>query len=97
MTDTNQCSFAVSSTTDSVLAIGSGGYSTTVANLAANDPMFWLDSDTNGNVHLCTTKTLALGLRGTFSNSGGTYSLQAINFEVVELVGGRPTSRPHAY
>lgn len=96
--DILKCSFAVTSTEDAVNQVGGAAYTdTTVNSLVSSNPQFWLEADTNGNTHLCTAKVDGASLFGVFTNAGGGYSLKAVNFEVVELVGGRPATRPHAY
>lgn len=92
-------SFNVLNTSDNVLQIGNATYPafTTVASLVASDPQYWLENDTNNNTHLCIAKTDSGKLVGHFQNGAGAYTLDAVNFETLSLVGGRPIHRPHAY
>lgn len=82
-------------TNDQVNSIGGGAYGgTTVANLVAQNPQFWLEADSNGTNRLCTSKTLDSALDGTFWNAAiGPYTRKAVLFDTI-LFGGHPTHRP---
>jgi len=93
-------SFAVQSTLDKVTDIGNASFeeNLTVEDLVNNNPMFWLETDTNGNQHLCAVKCDNLAISGSFKDGNNVaYTRPGINFEILGFFGGHPKERPKAY
>lgn len=92
-------SFLVQSLDDLVTSIADATLpnNTSVLDLIAGNPQYWIETDTNNVPHLCTVKTDQAPLSGNFKDSQNTpYTLQAKAFTVNQFFGGHPKERPHA-
>ncbi len=80
---------------DTVTSIGGGDYSATtviVKDLPSLNPQFYIESNINGHLILCTMKTDKQALDGVFVTAG---TVRAVALQETDFVGGRP-SRPIA-
>lgn len=90
-------SFLIQSVDDLVSNIGNATMpnNTSVLDLVANNPQYWVEPDTDNVSHLCIVKTDQAPLSGTFKDSQNTpYTVKAQPFMVTEFFGGHPKERP---
>ena len=82
--------------TDTITEIGGLSPASPIVSetLVDNNPQFWIEQDTNGKDFLCTSKIQGAPLSGTFMGGEGAYELTAQNFQVVDVIGGHPVSKP---